>query len=214
MSAAAARAAAALSWRTLPSQLRSRGGFTTPAWHGRPLKHDGDMVAAPGEFEIGRDGPGILLVAVDGSEASLHALAYAIGMTRRECSELVIVQVVPTMNVTQAMATSAGVVVPRQAIAETFTLPENITSALDEFLPQRWRAIQRDGETAVEIERAAGELRADAIVVGRSRDSALHVLGSVSSRPGPPRPSAGHRGAVERFRCPGGGVRRPGTRRR
>ena len=45
------------------------------------------------QFEIGRDGPTAVVVGVDGSDPSLRAAAYAVGVCRRQGSRLVVVYV-------------------------------------------------------------------------------------------------------------------------
>ncbi len=133
----------------------------------------------PGTFEIGRDGPGTLVVGVDDSDTSAHALAYALGMARRERSDLVVVTVLPVVSVGAGMAGAVGV---PTAPGEKSLLPDNFVRGLDELLHGRWRHDDRRGEAAAELAAAAEEVRADAIVVGRSRAPARHVLGSVAAR--------------------------------
>ncbi len=44
-------------------------------------------------FELGTDGPSLILVAVDGSDTSMRAGAYAAGLARRQGSRVVAVYV-------------------------------------------------------------------------------------------------------------------------
>jgi nucleotide-binding universal stress UspA family protein len=44
-------------------------------------------------FELGTDGPGVIVVGFDGSPTSLHAGAYAAGLARRQHGRLVVVHV-------------------------------------------------------------------------------------------------------------------------
>lgn len=53
-------------------------------------KHWTDTARARG-FELGSDGPSLLVVGIDGSEASWRALYYAFGLARRQGSTLVAV---------------------------------------------------------------------------------------------------------------------------
>jgi nucleotide-binding universal stress UspA family protein len=133
-------------------------------------------------FEIGRDGPGLLLVGVDGTPTSVNALAWASGMARREGSELVVVEVRSIISTAAAAAGAAGVVLEPGQPAPSAVLTERAVAALDELLAGRWRVEVRTGDPAEELEGLARELRADAIVVGRSRNPGRHVLGSVSGR--------------------------------
>jgi nucleotide-binding universal stress UspA family protein len=136
----------------------------------------------PGEFEIGRDGPGVLVVGLDGSNTSHDALAYAVGMARREGSELVIVQVGSPVSTAAAVAAVGGAGVPPDPDRGIEPVALATHEALDELLPGRWRVVTCEGEPGAELERVAKECQADAIVVGRSRNPGRHLLGSVAAR--------------------------------
>ena len=47
-------------------------------------------------FELGTDGPSLIVAAVDGSTTSLRAGAYAVGLARRQRSQLVVITVTTT----------------------------------------------------------------------------------------------------------------------
>lgn len=140
------------------------------------------MSLSSGTFEIGRDGPGVLVVGLDGSDPSHDALAYAVGMARREGSSLVIVRIGIPVSAAAAVAAAGGTVLPPGGLVDDEALSSENIRALDELLPGRWRLLECTGEPAAELERVARESRADAIVVGRSRNPNRHLLGSVTSR--------------------------------
>jgi nucleotide-binding universal stress UspA family protein len=140
------------------------------------------MPVLPGSFEIGRDGPGVLVVGLDRSATSRDALAYGAGMARREGSKLVIVQVGAPMSTAAAVAAVGGSVLPPSDDHGIDALDRPTIDALDELLPGRWHLVLREGEAGAELERVAQECQADAIVVGRSRNPGRHLLGSVAAR--------------------------------
>jgi nucleotide-binding universal stress UspA family protein len=146
------------------------------------LGHDGGVPTLPGDFEIGRDGPGVLVVGLDGSNTSRDALAYAVGMARREGSQLVIVQVGSPVSTAAAVAAVGGSSVPPDLDHGIEAVSTETLVALDELLPGQWRIVTREGEPGAELERVAQECQADAIVVGRSRNPGRHLLGSVAAR--------------------------------
>jgi hypothetical protein len=92
----------------------------------------------PGAFEIGRDGPGVLVVGVDGSTTARDALAYAVGMGRREGSELIIVQVGNPVSPAAAAAAFGGIPFP--------PADQPGTVGLDELIPGRWHWVTCDGD--------------------------------------------------------------------
>jgi hypothetical protein len=100
----------------------------------------------PGAFEIGRDGPGVLVVGVDGSTTARDALAYAVGMGRREGSELIIVQVGNPVSPAAAAAAFGGIPFPPADEPGTVGLDPAVTAALDELIPGRWHWVTCDGD--------------------------------------------------------------------
>jgi nucleotide-binding universal stress UspA family protein len=128
-------------------------------------------------FELGTDGPKAILVAVDGSEASLRAGAYAAGLARRQHSRLIAVYVHSPGGLA-AMR-------PETAVGWNQTTTEiaaGLQSAIDENagrLGIEARLIERHGDPGTEIAKVADELRVDAVVVGASMQVGHRFVGAL-----------------------------------
>jgi nucleotide-binding universal stress UspA family protein len=122
-----------------------------------------------GAFELGDDGPRVILVGIDGSPTSLRAGAYAAGLARRQRSDLVAVHVATT----PALATLApGRPSP---VEETLAAGAAHVGVPVEFVALR-------GDPYAELCRAASETRADAVVVGASTHVGHRLMGSLALR--------------------------------
>ena len=139
------------------------------------------MPAPPSSrFEIAKDGVSRIVVGYDGSGPSRDAVAFAAGIARRDRAELVLVYV-ETPTALTGFADAAGVVVPPVGTGLTEPLEAEILCALhDVGLDTCF--VRRAGDVAGGIETVADELRADAIVVGRSAARIHSVVGSVATR--------------------------------
>lgn len=136
-----------------------------------------------GEFELGTDGPSVILVGVDDSVTALRAASYTAGLARRQGARIVALYVAPMTGM--ALATSAGA-----------SLLAAETEAHDEIakeLADRAEAMARElgisvtfmtahGDPYHEITRVAMETRADAIVVGASLKAGHRLMGSLAVR--------------------------------
>ncbi|MCW2526380.1 MAG: UspA domain protein [Pseudonocardiales bacterium] len=131
-------------------------------------------------FELGTDGPTLILVAVDGSDTSLRAASYAAGLARRQGVRLVVLFVHSYAGLTP-LAPAAGVAL-REANAQL---------AKDLIIQATGRAkelgiditvVEREGDPFDEVVRLATELRADAVVVGASESPAHRIAGSLGVR--------------------------------
>jgi nucleotide-binding universal stress UspA family protein len=120
-------------------------------------------------------GPRVVVVGYDGSPASRNALAYAIGMVRRDKGEVAIVEVYPPLLGTYGM-------MPTVRASKTGCLTPEVIASLDELLPGCWRIEVCEGDVVVELEKVCDRLRSDAIVVGRCRSPVRHPMGSVTGR--------------------------------
>jgi nucleotide-binding universal stress UspA family protein len=131
-------------------------------------------------FELGTDGPGRILVGIDGSEPSMRAGAYAAGLARRQGSRLIVVYVAPaTALAGQLAATAAAMLQTQQEIADNLR-----TLVID---GARLTGIQaafvlRHGNPYRELIRVADEYRVDAVVVGASTRSGRRLVGSLAGR--------------------------------
>jgi nucleotide-binding universal stress UspA family protein len=129
-------------------------------------------------FELGTDGPSLILAALDGSETSMRAAAYAVGLARRQGARLTLVYVhqVGTFSASAAGAIPAIEQANRQTAAE---LRESIESN-SARLEVKADFVERHGSPFTEITALADELRADAVVVGASTQAGHKFVGSLA----------------------------------
>jgi nucleotide-binding universal stress UspA family protein len=130
-------------------------------------------------FEFGNDGPSVLLVAIDGSDTSLHAGAYAAGLARRQNSRLVLLFVhVASAMIGAAAAAAAPAQEASDALAAELRQTVETQSAL---LGLDATFIERTGNPYSEILAVAEELRVDAVVVGASSKAGHRIVGSLGA---------------------------------
>jgi len=135
-------------------------------------------------FELGTDGPQVILAGVDGSVTSLRAAAYAIGLARRQGARLVAVYVtqLPVMYGAAAGAGVSAIAEEEKALAEAAAdLRRRIEDAAAERGVQV-RFIAASGDAYHELRRVADEIRADAVVVGASSKAGHRLVGSLAVR--------------------------------
>lgn len=132
-------------------------------------------VLESGGYEIGKDGLAVIMVGFDGGDPAINASAWAAGLARRERAKLVLAYVEPLTGswspIIAAGAVDAGVafVDEIRKNAEHYLGPQGI----------RYEIVHHRGEPAHGLEAVAEEVRADCIVVGRSRTSG-GALGSTA----------------------------------
>lgn len=134
-------------------------------------------------FELGTDGPSVILVAVDDSTTSIRAGWYALGLARRQRAKLVSIFVSPMATIgTSGPGGAALAVAKDEAFAEMVRdMRQRGQDAAEEFgVPLTFLA--RRGEPFAEICKAADEVRADAIVVGASTKAGHRFVGSLAVR--------------------------------
>lgn len=135
------------------------------------------------DFELGTDGPRVIVVGVDGSETSLRAAAYAMGVARRDGAQLIAVKVESEVPAASA-ATFAPVALP--ALYET---QEQLQESLVDQLradAHNWSTnfdlVVRRGDPAEQLADIAEEARADMVVIGASTSLAHRLAGSLPRR--------------------------------
>jgi nucleotide-binding universal stress UspA family protein len=134
-------------------------------------------------FELGTDGPSVILVGTDGSTTAVRAGWYAMGLARRQRAKLVVIFVSPMATIGASGPGGAALAVAKdQAFAEMVQdMRERAEEAAEEF-GIALTFLARRGEPFTEICRAADEVRADAIVVGASTKAGHRFIGSLAVR--------------------------------
>jgi nucleotide-binding universal stress UspA family protein len=132
------------------------------------------------EFELGTDGPKILVVGIDGSTTSMRAGSYAAGLARRQRSHLVVVHVIRPGGLIDL--TPGAAAMARQT-------SEEIAKDLGRQVKERSAAAGISvtyrvvcGDPYAELVRVADEVRADGVVVGASARAGHRFAGSIAIR--------------------------------
>jgi nucleotide-binding universal stress UspA family protein len=139
----------------------------------------------PGEkapFELGNDGPTSILVGVDGSVTSERAGWYAAGLARRQGARLTAVYVAP-LSAGLAVPGSVGLEVAwREAEEQTAAEMRRRAEEFSVEIGVPITFIATRGDAFRELSRIAGEIHADAVVVGASAHAGHRLIGSLAVR--------------------------------
>jgi nucleotide-binding universal stress UspA family protein len=122
------------------------------------------------------DGPTVLLVAVDGSDTSMRAGAYAAGMARRQNARLACLYVRSYSMVAEAGAAAQV----QQAHKDVARELRDAVETQSGRIGVRAEFFERAGNPFTEIVRLADELQADAVIVGASTKAGHRFVGSLA----------------------------------
>ena len=138
------------------------------------------MTSPVPDFELGTDGPSLILVGIDGSRTSMRAGAYAAGLARRQHSRLLAVYVTrPSASI--GMAPGAAPALNEAAEQAASDLERQVREGAARLgLDIEFRSVCGDPWT--ELNRAAIESKADAVVVGASEHAGHRIVGSLAMR--------------------------------
>jgi nucleotide-binding universal stress UspA family protein len=135
---------------------------------------------SPNRFELGTDGPNVLVVGVDGSTTSLRAGAYAAGLARRQHAHLVIVYVASAGGLVELAP--GGALVARQ-VAED--IADDLRRQVEELAPAlgiSYTFRVETGDPFTQLVHVADEVSADGVVVGSSMQAGHRFAGSIAIR--------------------------------
>ena len=131
-------------------------------------------------FELGRDGPNVIMAGLDGSPTSWRATAYAAGLARRQRSRLLVVHVAAV----PALATLAPVA--------DIAIEEGLDAAGDALRRElesrrEWHALGAEfrverGDVFAGLCHVADAEKVDAVVVGASAQAGHRLVGSLAVR--------------------------------
>ena len=135
-------------------------------------------------FELGNDGPKVILVGLDDTVTGMRAGAYAAGLARRQGARLVVVHVVSAGGSWVGASSMAPGLQPamREAAEDAATELVTQVSAAAATAGIEPEVVVAHGDAYTELVRIADDERADTVVVGASGQVGHRILGSVAGR--------------------------------
>ncbi|WP_041843376.1 universal stress protein [Actinoplanes friuliensis] len=134
-------------------------------------------------FELGTDGPGAIIVGVDGSETSLRAAAYAAGLARRQHTRVIVVYARSASSLL-TLADHTGLAT-RAAVETHDAIEEQLRTELAKQA-RIWGVDAslevRRGDPLTVLTEVARDVRADAVIVGSSQSRGHRIAGSLAVR--------------------------------
>lgn len=134
--------------------------------------------------EFHGDGPGTIVVGIDGSTPSMRAAAYAVGLARRQRCRLVAVYVRSLPMTVLSIADLGG-----NATSTVISLHDEVERELRVTVERDIRQLHvdatlvvRNGEPFAELVDVARQVNADAVIVGRSANALHRIAGSVAAK--------------------------------
>lgn len=131
-------------------------------------------------FELGNDGPLVIVVGYDGTAPSLRAGAYAAGLARRQGARLVVVHVTGTLAMAGFVPGAYGIVEETRNQIDADMRREVLEGAAYARVAVDFRSVR--GDPFTELSRVADDVRADAVVVGASAGAGHRFVGSIAVR--------------------------------
>ncbi|MFJ9028288.1 universal stress protein [Streptomyces sp. NPDC102274] len=128
-------------------------------------------------FELGCDGPSVLVVGIDGSDTSWRAMYYAFGLARRQHSTVIAVFVVTT-----AVAFDGTPMLSYQGGIELGAELGHAVKALADEYHVTAHFMCLTGDPVLTLSEVAAEQRADAVIIGASRSFGHRFFGSKAVR--------------------------------
>ena len=137
-----------------------------------------------GAFELGTDGPKVIVVGIDDSVTSLRAGAYAAGLARRQGARLVCVYVEQLSGLygASAAAGASAIAAQGEALDETAASLRRRAQEYAGVLGVSFTFIATHGDPYTELRRVADEVRANAVIVGASAKAGHRWVGSLAVR--------------------------------